>query len=591
MDSISLQMVLIAIVLAVLGAVVARSIIHKNKREELFKKTQSKYEENKKLYADSGDALERAEQISKNDESITLFNKWYKEYKDIEVELGDLESDYNEVLKSYEKGRHKDFLESNKSLGFKIEALNEKIALLHKRLFNYTSYELENTKIALDLKQSLKEVQNGFERNLAVKEIYTESFEQECEKIERELTRFEDLQKLGEYPKARKHLKNATEFINILEYNYGIIFNIQNLCADLDGNIAIIDEVSSRISERKFRLDQDEYLQNYDGLKAQKENIENEIKEFNFKDKISDSYVSSKEREIVEIQDSIFNIKKSIEEQYAQIKKIEEHILANEELFMQSDSLVAGALEERDEINNLYQMPDNKAIYKLEDEVNRYEQFKKDYEVLLDLVYDLKESYEVLAGRVEKSNEFIKHFIGNMQQAIEGLKEIRTDEIKALESIDSYKQKVTFIEFYLTHAGQIHQMSSPLSNLLTEAYSKIDRLDMMLAESPLNISEVRKLTIASETLLIDLEKQAEDEIRTCAYAQSLIKFANRFIEDKKSQDILSHAMTLYNNHNYQSVVKEIRQSVYRDFENSELLYKQILEGSKYQTIDAYQKEM
>ncbi len=591
MESLSLQMVLILIVLAVLGAFVIRYIVRKNKREELFKETQKKYEENKKLYADSGDALERAEQISKNEESIILFNKWYKEYKDIEVQLGDLESDYNEVLKSFEKGKHKDFLESNKSLGFKIEALNEKIALLHKRLFNYTSYELENTKIALDLKTALKEVQNGFELNLAVKEIYTQSFEHECEKVDRELTRFEDLQKLGEYPKARKHLKNATEFINTLEYNYSIIFNIQNLCSDLEANISIIDEVSSRISERKFRLDQDEYLQNYDSLKEQKILIEKEIEEFNFNDKISDDYVSSKEREIAEIQDSIFNIKKSIEEQYSQIKKIEEHINANEELFVQSDSLVAGALEERDEINNLYQMPDNKAIHKLEGEVARYNQFKKDYEVLLDLVYDLKESYDVLAGRVAKSNEFIKHFISNMQLAIEGLKEIRTDEIKALESIDAYKQQVTFIEFYLTNAEHIHQLSMPLTNLLAEAYSKIERLDQKLAETPLNISEVRKLTIASETLLADLEVQAEEEIKTRAQAQNLIKFANRFIEDKKSQDILSHAMTLYNNHNYQSVVKEIRQSVYNDFENPELLYKQIIEGSKYQTIEAYKKEM
>lgn len=591
MDNLNLQVILIAILIAVIGAFVIRFIVRKNKREEIFKETKQKHEEIKKLYADSGDALERAEQISKNEESIILFNKWYKEYKEIEVNLGDLESDYTEVLKYFEKGQHKDFLESNKSLGFKIESLNEKITLLHKRLFNYTSYELENTKIALDLKTSLKEIQNGFEVNLAVKEIYTSSFEKECEKIDRELTRFEDLQKLGEYPKARKHLKNATELINILEFNYSIINNIQNLCVGLDSNITIIDEVSKHISARKFRLDQDEYLQNYDSLKEQKQVIEKEVEAFTFEDKISDEYVSSKEREIAEIQDAIFNIKKSIEEQYAQIKIIEEHINANSELFIQSDSLVIGALEERDEINELYQMPDNKAIQKLEGEIARYDQFKKDYEVLLDLVYDLKESYDVLAGRVLKSNEFIKHFISNMQLAIKGLEEIRTDEIKALESIDAYKTKVTFIEFYITHAEHINQMSTPLKNLLNEAYSKIEKLDSMLQETPLNISEVRKLTIASESLLTDLEKAAEEEVKVKAHAQSLIKFANRFVEDKKSQDILSHAMTLYNTHNYVSVVKEIRQSVYNDFENPELLYKQIIEGSKFQTIESYKKEM
>ncbi len=591
MDNLSIQIILIAIVLAALGGLVIRTVVRKNKREELFKVTKEKYENIKKLYIDSGEALERAEQISKNDESITLFNKWYKEYKDIEQELADLDSDYQEVYKFFEKGQHKDFLESNKSVGFKIENEAEKIALLHKRLFNYTSYELENTKIALDLKTSIKEVQNGFELNLAVKEIYTESFEAECGKVDRELTRFEDLQKLGEYPKARKHLKNATELINNLEFNFGIITNIGKLCDQLNANISIIDEVSRLIIERNFRLDQDENLQNYDELKSQKATIEQEVAEFRFGARITDEFVSSKEREIADIQDSIFNIKKSIEEQYAQIKVIEELINENKELVAQSDSLVLGAREERDEINQLYQMPENRAIQKLESKIAEYEKFKNEYEILLDIVYDLKENYDSLSARVMQSNEYIKHFMTNMQQAIEGLKEIRTDEIKALESIDRYKTDVTFIDFYLSYSEHMHQMSQPLTNLLNEAYIKIERLDQMLQETPLNISEVRKLTIASESLLQDLEKQAEEEIKVKAQAQTLIRFANRFVEDKKSQDILSHAMTLYNNHNYPSVVKEVRQTIYNDFENPELLYKQILDSTKYQTIEGYKKEL
>ncbi len=591
MDTISLQMILIAIVLGALGAFIARNMMHKKKREELFKETKTNYEEIKKLYIDSGEALERAEQISKNDESITLFNKWYKEYKETEIELNDLDTDYAEVYKFFEKGQHKDFLESNKSLGFKIETMKEKITLLHKRLFNFTSYELENTRIALELKSSLKELQNSFEVDLAVKEIYTESFETECEKVERELTRFEDLQKLGEYPKARKHLKNATEYINKIQFNFDVIMNMSSLCEKLNANIAIIDQVSNHISERKFRLDQDEYLQNYDSLKEQKVAIEEEISQFRFQEQITEDYVNTKEREIKEIQDSIFNIKSSIEEQYSQIKVIEGHIAANDELLTQSDALVEGAIEERDEINELYQMPDNKSIQKLEIEVSRYDQFKKDYEVLLDLVYDLKEDYQTLAGRVSKSNEFIKHFITNMQSAISGLKEIRTDEIKALESIDNYKERVTFIEFYISNSDHYYEMSHALTNVLEEAYGKIKRLDDMLSDSPLNISEVRKLTIASESLLTDLEKQAEEELKTKEQARALIRFLNRFVDDKSSQDILSHAMTLYNNRSYTSVVKEIRQAIYSDFENSELLYKQIVDGVKYQTTEEYKKEM
>lgn len=585
-----IEIIAIVIILAFLGAFIIRTIIRKKKREELFKKVEKEFEETKKLYVDSGEALERADHISKNDESITLFNKWYKDYKEYELELHDLETDFEELLSVYSKGQHKVFLEVNKSFNFKVFALNEKIAELHKLLFNYTNYELENTKIALDLKKSYKELENGFELNLAVKEIYTPSFEAEAEKIERELTRFEDLQKMGEYPKARKHLKNATELINGIQQNYSIITTIASLCSSLENSINIIDEVSLRIRERNFRLDQDQYLERYSGLKKQKDEIILELESITFSERVSDDFITSKEREINEIQNSVLEIKNSIESQYSKIKVIEGHIQKNEELFEQNDKLIAGAIEECEQINQLYQMPENKHIQKLSSDIERYNQFKDDYEILLDIVYDLKEDYDSLAERIIQSNEFLIHFLVKLQSTIEGLKSIRIDEIKALENINNYKQSVTLIELYLVNNEHTHQMSNTLKNMLSDAYTKISVLSDLLEVSPLNITEVRKFNIAAERILTDLEKYAQQEIKTKKDSQLLIKFANRFIDDKKSQDLLSHAMTLYNNNNYQTVVKEIRQMIYNDFENPEVLYKDILKSNSFKTIEEYKGE-
>lgn len=591
MENTNVQLLVILIILAAIGGFVIRFVIQKKKRVELLTKSAKDYEELKKVCDDINAGLERAEQISKTNDAIKLFNNSYKNYKDLEVELADFDTDYKEMENLAKKGKHKDFLASNKSINFKLDALKEKSAAQYKLVFNYTSYELENTSMALDLKESFKEVQNGFEVNLAYKEIYTKSFEDECDHVEYEFTRFEDQQKLGEYTKARKHLKNATDFINKLEHNYVIITNIINLCQQLEKNIEIIDQVSQHISDRKFKLDQDEYLKNYDELKVRKATIEEELEQTNFADKITDEFVAEKETELTELQEAIFNIKTSIEEQYSQIKIIEELIKTNEELLAQSDELVVGALEERDEINKLYQMPENKAIQKLETEVKTYEKFKKDYEVLLDLVYDLKESYDSLVARVTKSNEFIKHFMNNMQLAIVGLGEIRSDEIKALEHIDEYKREITIIEMYLSNNEHLHQLSNQTEAKLSEAYTKIENLSLLLDESPLNISDVRKLTVASESLLAELKKTAEKEIQDKANSESLIRFTNRYVEDTKSQDILSHAMTLYNNRSYQAVIKEVRQFIYREFENADLLYKQIIENTKYKTIKQFTEEM
>ncbi len=587
MSNITLEMILIAIVLAVLGALIINGSQKKKKRKVLFEENKAKYSEAQKLFDDTGDLLNRAEEISKNDESITLFNKWYKEYNAINVELGDLTTDYNEVTASFAKGKHKDFLEMNKSVSFKIEAFNEKIKTLNTHLSNYTNYELENTKIALELKTSLKEVENSFEVNLAIKDLYTDSFNAECNKVEYELTRFEDLQKLGDYTKARKHLKNATDLIDILENNYAIINNIFKLCSDLESNMSIIDNVTNLINERNFRLDQDEHLQNYTNLIEQKKEIEHALEDVTFDERITEEYVEQKEKELASINESIYNIKTSIEEQYSKIKVIEDHIAANQILFEQSDELVEGAIEELVEIAKLYQMPENKAIQKLENEVKRYNKFKEDYEILLDLVCDLKEDYESLATRFNKSNEFLKHFITNIKNAINGLRDIRTDEIKAVENIDDYKKSITTIEFYLSNEEHLNEMSIRLKNKLEEAYIKIENLDKSLNETPLNISEVRKLMLASETLIDELKILSEEEIKAKQLSQALICFANRFVDSTSSQDILSHAMTLYNNNNYTQVIKEIKQSIYNDFENAEALYNQIVSEIKYNTITNY----
>lgn len=591
MENISIQLVLIAIIIAVLGAMIARTISRKKKRTEMFEETKKKYENIQELLLESNEGLERSEQISKNEDSITLFNKWYKEFKEIEVEMNDIDTDYADVVKAFERSNHKDFLALDKSVGYKIDSLTDRLKLLHQNLFNFTSYEFENTQIGLEIKGQLKELQNKFEINLKIKEIYTESFNNECEKIDSELIRFEDLQKSGDYTKARKHLKNATSLINQLEFNYDLLVNMIEYIDQLDTNISIIDQVREQITAKKFRLDEDEHLQNYDGLIAEKQGLEQLIDSLNFTDPIEEEFVQEEEKKLIAIQDEIFNIKKSIEEQYRQIKIIEENITMNEELLAQSDMLVTGALEERDEINRLYQMPHERAIQKLEIEVDRYVKFKKDYQVLLDLVYDLKEDYDSLVVRIRQSNEYIKHFITNIKLAIEGLGEIRSDEISALENIDSYKKRITTIDFYISTNNHSGLMSDLLREKMEDTYAKIGTLDELLKAEQLDISSVRKHKRASETLLSDLEKQAEEEIRAVAIAKNLIRFANRFIDDREAHDIISNCYTtlFYNSHNYEKIMSVIYNHLQDNFENHDALYRQIISESNYQTFSQFRK--
>lgn len=580
------------VIIAIIGFICAAIFVtfkkrEKKERDKLYELTKSRLEKLNTTLISSAEALQRTEQISKSDDTIKHYNKWKTEFNDIETEINDLRSDYLDVEKIYEKGKHNDYLAANETLGFRFDTMEEKLGLLHTRLYNFTSYELENTEIALDLKTQLKELESDFERVLSVREIYTESFEKECSIVENELRLFEDNQKLGDYTKARKYLKNATDLINNISYNYDVITNMINYIGVLDNNIKIIDEVSERISEKKFRLDQDEYLQNYDQLKVEKTTIEDEINELRINIEISDEFVRNHELQLENLQTAIFNIKNSIEQQYSQIKVIDSHISSNKEYLDQCDLLVNGAIEERDEINRLYEMPSSRPIQKLETEIERYEKFKEDYYILLDIVYSLNEDYATLVERVTQSHEYIKHFITNVKQSLDQLKEIRIDEINALESIDTFKREITQIEFYITAQEHYYQMSTNLADSLNDGLNKIEQLDQYLNTAPLNITEVRKLKRSSETIIADLKVAAEKEIADKELANLLIRFISRFVDSKDAENVMQHCRTIYSKHDYKRVNTEGVNFLKSKFQNHEALFEQIKTQVDYQTFNQY----
>lgn len=586
----------VAVVIAVIIIVAAVVFVvikkrEKKVRDDLYNKTKKRLDTINANLSSSAEALERTEIISKSDDAINHYNTWKNEYADIETQVKDLQTDFADVDKTYQKGTQKDFIAANETINFRFDAMDEKLGFLHTRLYNYTSYELENTEIALDLKDQLKELQADFEKTLSLREIYTETFYHECNIIENELRHFEDLQRSGDYTKARKYLKNATDLINNVSYNYDVITNMIDYIEKLDKNIQIIDEVSMRITEKKFRLDQDEHLRNYEKLKTTKQAIEQVISELRVNIEISSEFIRTNELQLEEIQQGILNIKHSIEEQYSQIKIIDTNMEKNKEYLAQCEVLVAGAIEERDEINRLYEMPSSRHIQKLESEISQFEKFKTEYSILLDIVYDLKEDYTKLVERIEQSNEYLIHFMNNIKQSLVDLKEIRIDEIEALESIDSYKNQITKIEFYITAQDHYYQMSRKLAENLNDTINKIAALEQHLLSSPLKISEVRKLKIASETLIADLKVLSEQEIKDKELATLIIRFISRFVDSDDTRNVMMHCRTLYLNHDYSRVASEGEIFIKTRFENGEILLEQINQQAIYQTFADYCEQM
>ncbi len=581
-------------IIVIIIILISYFIIKNNKKKErskVYTETIESYQKTQKLELNVLDSLQRAKKISKNDESIKLYNLWLSEFQEVQVSIEELNIIDLELQELMNKNKHKDFMKLEIQFSSKVAHSSEKLEGLHEKLYNFTNYEMENTQIAIELKEQLKELQKNFANNLQSYEIYDMSFAKQIEEITYELNKFEYLQKNGEYTDAREHLKSGTASINFIHLNYDVLNNSYVYLKEMNVNLEIIQQVRNGIKDLNFQLDIDNLQNDIDQIINEKQIFSEKIKIYTFNEEISKEQIDSNEKELLEIENKIFTIKNKIEEQYKVIKEIALKIDENKQLLDLCDTLIFGATEEKSEIEDLYQIPELKAIKKFDEEVSRFKKFQDDYKLLLSVIYELKEDYLTLHNRIDQSNSYLKIFIDKIEKAIIDLKLIREDELNARLEIKVHKEKIMTLELYLRHYDHYYRRSDNLVSEMKEMLEKLDQLDLELNNSPLNISEVRNINNAINNLIQSIIKDSEKEIKYRIGGEKLITYCNQFIDEHDTYSLISHINSLFLNSEYTRVIQEIKSFLNSELSNGEEVYKNIVSKVQIESYKSFSEKI
>lgn len=537
------------------------------------------------------ESLERTKKISKNVESIALYNEWYSEFEKTEETVQRMrELDIEAIAKLHEK-RFEKFKEIQDKFNLIYEQVEKVLVALLDKMENFTGYELENTQIALKIKQQIKELQHDFNLNLQVLDTFEPKFKEAMSELIAKLSNFEDVQKFGDYKTAREILRETSEDVGQAEFNYNVILELFAYVNEIEHNINIVNQVDVEITKMNFALDIPNLESVLNNAVNVNEGLKAEILKFDFKMDLENENLEAKEKKLVEIDESIEDLKTTIEKQFEVIVKIDFLLTENEKLIGMTTELIAGAVAEKEEITNLYQVPSMPQIDKLEKEVEIFSKFREDYAVLHDVIFNQKENYDQSLKRVEQSYAYLSKLLMNLEKAVTNLKDIRTDELIARETIEDKFKGLYQIELYLRSNDHYYEQSDNLKAMYAEAKEKLDKLVVLLNATPLEITEVRKLDTAVGKLIIEIIHVVETEIKLRLGAEKLIIYSNRFIDVPNSQTIIMMANNLYNNRDYKAVIRELNTFLVKTIPNGDDIYKNLVQKISIKTFDEYFKEV
>ncbi len=531
------------------------------------------------------DELKRCEKISKNDKTKELLNNWKKEYDILKESIDDIKDQEVELNELADLNDYKNFFKEHEEVMAFIENLRPYIDKFYEKLKNYTNYEIDNIQMALSLKEKLKELTNEFDQKIKILDVYNAAFVENTTEIKLLINKFEEEQKKGNYPRARVVLKECNDSLVALEKNINLIISYYDIMYGVEEQINSIKEMkdtinNSDLEELKVSIDVA-----YSEYSSKRESLLEEAKKIDFKD--TDSLEISL-NELKYFEESLLKDIKKYKKNYEIIEEIFNIQKENEEKMKLIDELIVGALEEKSVIEKLYSLADISHFDNIEDEKEKFEQFKVDYEELNNLFIDESNDFSVLHEKFLQSNRYLERVLSNVKYIIEGLQAIRSDEIEILEKIDIYKREMFNIDLYLRENDHYDKVSSALESMYNEINQKIKILDEELSQEPLDIGNVRINNDIIEKLIRKFTFDMETDIKQRKGVEKLTLYYNRFITTHEYLEYYKHFLSLYNTREYRQILKEIHKLFVQINPRGDDLYKNIVSTIK---IEEYKSEI
>ncbi len=554
--------VIIIVVLVILALIIAAAIFYFavstkiKKRTEKYKKLVQNINEREEQIREE---LARTKKISKNDESIKLFDEWLTEYNSYKKTFDIINQLKRRLVKNARFMNRADFNDYANELEIHTDGYLDQLDILFNKIKQYTSYELENTKISLDLKKQIKELQILFDQKLKYLEIYNRSFEERIIDVEEGITKFEELQREGEYPKARGILKECSSRIDSVDYVLSLIIKLQDYLTVLNEKIEGIENQSNEMKALNFSVNLNGFDTKLENFKVNSNELLTKVTYIDFSNQVDRDLLKQLEFELKDLDSEITEYHKIVQEKTAYIREIIDYMKENEELIAKGNETVSGAIAERDTISKMYVVHDiDKIIKELNDEIETYNQFAADYEELIAIIYAGKEDYSTLRSRIVKANKYIKHYLGNMGELLRKFHTIQMDELNAHENLVKYQRKSIEIDLYVRRNNHANFISKEVKNHLIDIDVKLNLLEQALSEQPINISDVRNLSNSVEKLTTEIVENSliENDIKQREAAKLMIMYLNRFTETHDGATYSNRFNNLYASCEYKRILKE-----------------------------------
>ncbi len=573
----------LSLILLIIIIILVKNNFNKKKIQKLKVQNEEKVEELYKKNEDISNELMRCKKISKNSETIDLVEQWNSEFETLQESIREINK-ISEALKVHEKkNKYRQYVKNSKLLQSTIEYIDQFADEYYSKLKNYTDFEFENTQMALDLKERIKELNHNFDQKIRIYDFLNEDFVEKIAEVKVKINEFEKEQKEGNYPIARIHLKEAGENLDELEDRtnsvidyYEKIRNIEEKFEDFDSTTEVLDQKEFANYATKIRVEVDEYKVELKHLKAKIELIKLEQKEL----------INNYHKDLEDIETKINNNYIKLEHNVSIINSyllIQEE---NQEKINLAEELIKGCFEERETIQKLYNVNNIEQFKKVEEQNDSFEKFNMDYLALINLIKSEDEDFVKFKENVDQTSKYLDRLLLNLKILIQNLEAIRSDEIEIRNKIDIYEKEVIDINLYLREQNHLFDLNKNLLSNYSEIEKKIAELEEELQKEPLDIGFVRTLNDIIEKLLKDFSSDIQTDIKQKKGVESLMLYYDRFINDDEYLRYYNHFLSLYNEKEYRQILREIHSLFTQIDEKGDVLYRNIVSKVKIEQYNS-----
>ncbi len=526
--------------------------------------------------------LSRCETICKNDETKQLLKGWYKEYEEIDKKLDEVfKLDDELIANETNKKQYKDL-----SAEFKKEAeyIEQYLIQLHTKLKNYTDFELENTNMALTLKEELRGVSNLFDNKIRVFEVYNEGFENLTKDIKVKVNDFEKKQKFGDFPAARKFLKEGNEILEIVKDSVDYLVKYYELSILMDKKLTELNTKKDEILSYKLENLTSSLNDNIVKFKESKEDVNSQIE----KVKLTDS--DSIKKLFVDLE----NINLNLDNYYVGVSIEHESIIyindirrLNNEKISLIEDIILGTKEERKNVQVLYDIKEIPQFDDVEKEEEKFVLFKNDYLELNNMIEKEEKSIEPYKENITQASAYLDRVIKKLKNNVIEIKNISNDELNISDKLVLYKQEVIKLNLYLREYKHIDCLNRSLEITYKEVQNKILDLEEELNKETIDISFLRITDNIVNRLLIDLIENIQKDIKQRLGVEKLSTYYNRFVNNEDRLRYSKHFTSLYSDKNYKQILKEVHDLLNKMNPRGDVLYKDVvntIEVDPYESV-------